>query len=95
MIVVVLIPLLLLIGVVVGQAVAVGPTVTPWIKQNLDRQDKQELVQCIAEYHSCVVPLIVPITLLNHHFRRNHNEYIERSWYMKPYPAELSLTSSI
>ena len=40
MIVVVLIPLLLLIGVVVGQAIDVGQTVTPWIRQNLERPDQ-------------------------------------------------------
>ena len=39
MIVVVLIPLLLLIGVIVGQAIDVGQTVTPWIRQNLEQPD--------------------------------------------------------
>jgi len=78
-----------------GNHVNVLQHIQGYLKQNLDRDDKQELVQCIEEYRSGVVPLIVPITLLNHHFRRNPNEYIERSWYMKPYPAELSLTSNI
>ncbi|MCP4469971.1 MAG: AI-2E family transporter [Gammaproteobacteria bacterium] len=40
MIVIVLIPLLLLIGLVVGQAIDVGQTVVPWIKQNLEHPDK-------------------------------------------------------
>jgi predicted PurR-regulated permease PerM len=39
MIVVVLIPLMLLIGLVVGQAIDVGQTVVPWIKQNLAKPD--------------------------------------------------------
>jgi uncharacterized protein YbgA (DUF1722 family)/uncharacterized protein YbbK (DUF523 family) len=79
----------------VGNHVNVLQHIQGYLKQNLDRDDKQELVQCIEEYRSGIVPLIVPITLLNHHFRRNPNDYIERSWYMKPYPAELSLTSNI
>ncbi|MBT8145775.1 MAG: DUF523 and DUF1722 domain-containing protein [Gammaproteobacteria bacterium] len=79
----------------VGNHVNVLQHIQGYLKQNLDREDKQELVQCIEEYRGGIVPLIVPITLLNHHFRRHHNEYIERSWYMKPYPAELSLTSNI
>ncbi len=40
MIVVVLIPLMLLIGLIVGQAIDVGHTVTPWIKQNIEQSDK-------------------------------------------------------
>jgi uncharacterized protein YbgA (DUF1722 family) len=40
-------------------------------------------------------PLIVAITLLNHHFRRNRNDYIRDSWYMRPYPAEMSLQNDI
>jgi predicted PurR-regulated permease PerM len=40
MIVVVLIPLLLLVGIIVGQAIDVGQTVTPWIRQNLEQPDK-------------------------------------------------------
>jgi len=40
MIVVVLIPLFLLVGLIVGQAIDVGQTVTPWIKLNLEQPDK-------------------------------------------------------
>ncbi|MDH3387714.1 MAG: AI-2E family transporter [Gammaproteobacteria bacterium] len=39
MIVVVLIPLLLLIGIVVSQAIDVGQSVTPWVRQFIDRPD--------------------------------------------------------
>ncbi len=40
MTVVVLIPLLLLIGVIVGQAIDVSQTVAPWIRQNLEQSDQ-------------------------------------------------------
>lgn len=40
MIVVVLLPLFLLIGVVVGQAIDVSQAVTPWIKRNLEQPDE-------------------------------------------------------
>lgn len=66
-----------------------------YLKQKLDRDDKQELSQCIEAYRKGMVPLVVPITLLNHHFRRNPNEYISNSWYMNPYPFELKLTNQI
>ncbi|MFM1897121.1 MAG: hypothetical protein RLZZ385_2195 [Pseudomonadota bacterium] len=66
-----------------------------YLKKQLDKDDKAELVQCIENYRQGLVPLIVPITLLNHHFRRNPDDYIARSWYMQPYPAELSLTNTL
>lgn len=40
MIVMVLMPLMLLIGVIVGQAIDVGQSVTPWIKQTMEQPDK-------------------------------------------------------
>jgi len=42
-----------------------------------------------------LLPLIVPITLLNHFFRKHPNDYISNSWYMNPYPAELCLQNQI
>ena len=35
-----LIPLFLLVGLIVGQAIDVGQTVAPWVKQNLEQPDK-------------------------------------------------------
>ena len=40
MIVVVLIPLFLLVGIIVGQAIDVSQKVTPWIRQNLEQPDQ-------------------------------------------------------
>jgi len=66
-----------------------------YLKEQLDAQDKEELREMLERYHKGLLPLIVPITLLNHHFRRNPVEYIERSWYMHPYPAEMALQNHI
>ena len=40
MIVVVLLPLMFLIGIIVGQAIDVGQSVTPWVKQYIDQPDR-------------------------------------------------------
>jgi len=40
MIVLVLIPLMFLIGIIVGQAIDVGQSVTPWVKQLIDQPDR-------------------------------------------------------
>jgi uncharacterized protein YbgA (DUF1722 family) len=53
------------------------------------------LTDSVENYRRGLLPLIVPITLLRHHFRRNPNEYIERSYYMQPHPDELMLLNSL
>ena len=66
-----------------------------YLKQDLDKSDKQELTDSIENYRLGLLPLIVPITLLRHHFRRNPNRYIERSYYLQPHPDELMLLNSL
>jgi len=66
-----------------------------YLKRDLDKSDKQELTDSIENYRLGLLPLIVPITLLRHHFRRNPNAYIDRSYYMQPHPDELMLLNSL
>ncbi len=66
-----------------------------YLKRDLDKSDKQELTDSIENYRLGLLPLIVPITLLRHHFRRNPNPYIDRSYYMQPHPDELMLLNSL
>jgi len=66
-----------------------------YLKQELDKSDKQELTDSIENYRLGMLPLIVPVTLLRHHFRRNPNDYIERSYYLQPHPDELMLLNSL
>ncbi len=66
-----------------------------YLKHDLDRDDKQELGESIENYRLGRLPLIVPITLLRHHFRKCPNAYIERSYYMQPHPDELMLLNSL
>jgi uncharacterized protein YbgA (DUF1722 family)/uncharacterized protein YbbK (DUF523 family) len=66
-----------------------------YLKQDLDKSDKQELTESIENYRRGLLPLIVPITLLRHHFRRSPNDYIERSYYLQPHPDELMLLNSL
>ena len=66
-----------------------------YLKQYLDKDDKQELVESIERYRVGQLPLIVPITLLNHYFRKFPNEYIDRSYYLAPHPKELMLLNAL
>ena len=66
-----------------------------YLKNELDKSDKQELTDSIENYRRGLLPLIVPITLLRHHFRRHPNPYIERNYYLQPHPDELMLLNSL
>lgn len=66
-----------------------------YLKHDLEKDDKTELTECIENYRQGYLPLLVPVTLLRHHFRKCPNEYIERSYYMRPHPDELMLRHSL
>lgn len=66
-----------------------------YLKTNLNKDDKAELCEIIDNYRNGTVPLIVPLTLLKHHFRKCPEPYIDNSYYMSPYPAELQLTNEL
>lgn len=66
-----------------------------YLKNQIDAEDKAEMLEVIEHYRDGIVPLIVPITLLKHHFRRHPHEYIERQVYLTPHPHELMLRNLI
>lgn len=78
-----------------GNHVNVLQHIQGYLKQALDSDDKQELMESIENYRLGMLPLIVPLTLLRHHFRRQPDSFIDRSYYMLPHPAELGLLNAI
>jgi len=66
-----------------------------YLKNHLDADDKRELTININQYREGLLPLIVSITLLRHHFRRHPHNYIGDSYYMQPHPAELMLLNNL
>jgi uncharacterized protein YbgA (DUF1722 family)/uncharacterized protein YbbK (DUF523 family) len=66
-----------------------------YLKQTLSADDKQEIQEVIAQYHQGIVPLIVPLTLLKHHFRQHPDPYVALQVYMQPHPENLSLRNAI
>ena len=78
-----------------GNHVNVLQHIQGYLKTTLSGDDKQELVEIIENYRQGQVPLIVPLTLLRHHFRRQPDPFIEASYYMQPHPAELALLNNI
>lgn len=66
-----------------------------FLKRELDGGDKDELLEVIHAYRRGQLPLVVPITLLKHHFRRHPDPYVLQQTYLNPHPQELMLRNSI
>lgn len=66
-----------------------------YLKKHLDSEDKTELLEIFSRYAKGELPLIVPLTLLNHHFRKYPQQYIQQQFYMNPYPEELMLRNHV
>ena len=67
-----------------------------FLKNYLDSNDKVELLSVIEDYRVGEVPLVVPITLLKHHFSRNPlPDWVKVQVYLNPYPKELSLRNYV
>jgi uncharacterized protein YbgA (DUF1722 family)/uncharacterized protein YbbK (DUF523 family) len=66
-----------------------------YLKRDIDAGDKAELVRVIDDYRLGRVPLVVPITMLKHHFRRCPDPYVGHQFYLQPHPEELRLRNFI
>lgn len=66
-----------------------------YLKKELSADDKAELCEIIERYRQGELPLIVPLTLLKHHFRKTPDPYIDESYYLSPYPQELRLINQL
>ncbi|HPE59842.1 MAG TPA: DUF523 and DUF1722 domain-containing protein [Thiolinea sp.] len=78
-----------------GNHVNVLEHIRGYLKQELGALDKAELSEVIESYRQGHVPLIVPVTLLRHHFRHFPDRYVGDSWYMQPHPGELMLLNAV
>jgi uncharacterized protein YbgA (DUF1722 family)/uncharacterized protein YbbK (DUF523 family) len=78
-----------------GNQVNVLQHIQGYLKKHLDADDKDELGETIERYRRGELPLIVPVTLLKHHFRKSPDPFIADSWYMEPHPRELSLLNTV
>jgi uncharacterized protein YbgA (DUF1722 family)/uncharacterized protein YbbK (DUF523 family) len=66
-----------------------------YLKKELTADNKAELCDLIERYRQGQIPLIVPLTLLKHHFRQFPDPYIEDCYYLSPYPQELQLINQL
>jgi uncharacterized protein YbgA (DUF1722 family)/uncharacterized protein YbbK (DUF523 family) len=66
-----------------------------YFKKMLSADEKQEVLSIIGSYRARQLPLIVPITLLNHFVRKYDQTYLKQQVYLNPHPAELQLRNHV
>lgn len=66
-----------------------------YLKKQLDDTSRTELLQHIEEYRTGILPLIVPLTLINHHLRKIDVPYLRGQAYLCPHPRELALRNHV
>jgi uncharacterized protein YbgA (DUF1722 family)/uncharacterized protein YbbK (DUF523 family) len=62
-----------------------------YLKDLLDKDEKEELGQLISAYRLGEVPLVVPMTLLKHYLKKVDIPYLQQQSYWSPFPEKLGL----
>ncbi len=62
-----------------------------YFKNQLGPDEKQEMLEIFDRYRNAFVPLIVPVTLLNHYVRKIGEPYLKQQVYLNPHPIALKL----
>lgn len=62
-----------------------------YFKKELNKEQKQEMLEQIEGYRLGLLPLLAPLTLLKHYLREFPKPYLQGQSYFDPYPAELRL----
>ena len=66
-----------------------------FFKRRLGAPERRELASLIEDYGRGLVPLVVPITMINHFVRRLDVGYIADQVYLHPHPRELMLRNHV
>ncbi len=66
-----------------------------YFKNELTAAEKAELLEVIANYRNRLLPLIVPLTLINHYVRKYDKPYLAEQYYLQPHPLELALRNHV
>jgi uncharacterized protein YbgA (DUF1722 family) len=62
-----------------------------YFKEDLSADEKQELLEILDQYRAGYIPLIVPVTLINHYVRKYQQPYLAKQTYLNPHPVDLQL----
>lgn len=68
-----------------------------YLKQQISSQEKSELNQIFTQYRKGHIPLIVPLTMLNHFVQKHtqQDSYLRQQKYLNPHNYQLALLNAI
>jgi uncharacterized protein YbgA (DUF1722 family)/uncharacterized protein YbbK (DUF523 family) len=66
-----------------------------YFKKQMDEASRQELQNHIDDYRKGYLPLIVPLTLIEHYVRQFDVAYLADQVYLNPHPKELALLNHV
>lgn len=66
-----------------------------YLKRDLDSGHRTDLSETIDAYRRGEFPLVVPIRMLQHHFRVHPHPYVNQQVYLNPHPQALLLRNSL
>jgi uncharacterized protein YbgA (DUF1722 family) len=66
-----------------------------YFKEDLPADEKQELLEILDQYRAGHIPLIVPVTLINHFVRKYKQPYLAMQTYLNPHPLDLKLRNHV
>ncbi len=62
-----------------------------YFKRVLTSEQKADLAAAVMRYYQGYLPLLAPLTLINHYLKMHPNAYLNNQVYLSPYPEELKL----
>jgi len=66
-----------------------------YFSDRLSAAERRELVELIRDYRKQLVPLIVPVTLIQHYVKKYEVAYLNSQVYLAPSPKELMLRNHV
>ena len=66
-----------------------------YFKKQLSGDEKLEILELIGNYSNGHLPLIVPMTLMNHFVRKYRQPYLSDQTYLNPHPLDLQLRNHV
>jgi uncharacterized protein YbgA (DUF1722 family)/uncharacterized protein YbbK (DUF523 family) len=66
-----------------------------FLKKLLSAEDKKKILEVIEDYRKELVPLIVPVTLIQHYAKKYDVQYLRDQIYLNPHPKELMLRNHV
>ncbi|MBU0985343.1 MAG: DUF523 and DUF1722 domain-containing protein [candidate division Zixibacteria bacterium] len=66
-----------------------------FLKKDITAFEKADILKVIDEYHRELLPLVVPVTLINHYIRKHDVHWVKDQVYLNPHPKEMMLRNHV